>query len=236
MYNTIEILENKNKIYLKNDFEKIICGNTNYFLQFSFDENWSAVEKKTAIFEVLGKKIIKEFTGNICNIPCMPNASHFLLALTCSPNENESYATNILRFELEKNAINEEIQQLDPFINYYSKLQNVLNEIQSGNFSVRHATTAEQSLTQVSLSGNDNISGNKNFVGNLTFNEKKVSTLNDLPNTNYLINSSMIVNQRNHSTYSGLNTYCVDRWKLSDSISFATQNFKIRLLANPKVP
>ena len=131
MYNIISITEDRNKIYISGDYQKIICGNTNYYFKFTFDKEWSEVENKTAIFEVLGKKILVEFKGDICNIPSMPNASYFLLSLTCAPNKNESYCSNAIKLELERNTINEELQIMDPFISYYSRLKSIVDEIES---------------------------------------------------------------------------------------------------------
>ena len=224
MYNIINITEDRNKIFISGEYQKIVCGNTNYYLKFTFDEEWIAVQNKTAIFEVMGKKIIVEFTGDICNIPCMPNASYFILSITCSPNKNQSFCTNSIKFELEKNNINEELQTMDPFISYYSRLKSIVDEIETGTLAVNYASTAGTSLTQVSKNGNETISGNKNFTNRITQNGLDVANIIDISNPNYIINPDMSINQRNKATYSGINTYATDRWKLKNEYSFVKYN------------
>ena len=51
----------------------VVCGNSDYVVDFVFDEEWNAHEVKTAIFVVNGKAIPQVFAGNVCPIPVIQN-------------------------------------------------------------------------------------------------------------------------------------------------------------------
>ena len=51
----------------------IVCGNSDYIINFSFDEEWAEHEAKTARFEFGGKYIDVVFTGNQCPAPILSN-------------------------------------------------------------------------------------------------------------------------------------------------------------------
>lgn len=57
----------------------IVCGNSDYIIQFDFDEEWNAHQIKTAQFNYLsdGKlnSIPVMFEGNECAVPILKNAS-----------------------------------------------------------------------------------------------------------------------------------------------------------------
>ena len=55
--------------------ETIVCGNSDYTLAFDFDEEWNAYEAKTARFVYGGKFEDVVFTGNICAVPTIQNAT-----------------------------------------------------------------------------------------------------------------------------------------------------------------
>lgn len=69
-------IENKRATYNKAD-GTIVCGNKGYKIEFEFDSEWDAYEKKKAKFEFyfLGtyKHIIVEFSGNTCKVPPLYN-------------------------------------------------------------------------------------------------------------------------------------------------------------------
>lgn len=48
---------------------KVVCGNTDYQIVFTFDSEWDAYPEKTARFIWNGKYIDVPFTGNICTMP-----------------------------------------------------------------------------------------------------------------------------------------------------------------------
>ena len=226
MKNIIEITERQNRLSLDQEYYPIICGNTNYSFKFNFDELWSACKNKQAIFEVLGKKMFVDFSDDSCDIPAMPNAPCFLFTIICSPSETETYTSNVLKFELEPSKLGEEVQLMDPFVGYYSRLKSAIENIENGNVvakSASHAehatsatnadhaasannadfaTTSNQSETQIGVTGDSEIFGNKNFVGNLTKNGYPVLTTQDLEN---ITSNNSGNNNSNSGGSSGIN-------------------------------
>lgn len=53
----------------------IICGNSNYQVQFAFDSEWDAYPEKTARFIWNGEAYDKDFTGDTCVVPIISGAS-----------------------------------------------------------------------------------------------------------------------------------------------------------------
>ena len=49
----------------------IVCGNNSYQIKFTFDDEWSAYEKKTARFIFGGRFEDVEFTGDTCPVPIL---------------------------------------------------------------------------------------------------------------------------------------------------------------------
>lgn len=47
----------------------IVCGNSDYLIKFSFDEEWAEHEVKTARFAYAGKYIDIVFSGDECPVP-----------------------------------------------------------------------------------------------------------------------------------------------------------------------
>lgn len=91
----------------------------------------------------------------------------------------------------------------------------------SANFANRSAV-AEISETQVDLTSNQNIEGTKNFIGKLQTHNHDVLNSTQVSNPNLLLNPSFSINQRGLTTYSTINAYTVDRWRLeSGSVSVA---------------
>lgn len=52
----------------------IVCGNSDYEVEFLFDEEWDNHNIKTAVFVVNGKSAQRVFDGNVCNIPVVQEA------------------------------------------------------------------------------------------------------------------------------------------------------------------
>ena len=52
----------------------IVCGNSDYLVDFIFDEEWNEHSVKTARFKVNDTYIDKVFEGNVCEIPIITNA------------------------------------------------------------------------------------------------------------------------------------------------------------------
>lgn len=66
------IITNKIAEYVRRDGD-IVCGNSDYEIEFSFDSEWDAYESKVARFIWGGKFYDVAFTGNICEVPIIRN-------------------------------------------------------------------------------------------------------------------------------------------------------------------
>lgn len=58
-----------------NPLNRIVCGNSDYQVVFNFDAEWDAYEMKTARFIYNGQLVDVVFTGNICDVPVIKNAT-----------------------------------------------------------------------------------------------------------------------------------------------------------------
>lgn len=71
--NTLQIkVQNKVATYIVRG-GSIVCGNSDYQIQFLFDAEWEEHEAKTARFEWNDTYRDVEFTGNICPVPVISN-------------------------------------------------------------------------------------------------------------------------------------------------------------------
>lgn len=66
------------KVIVKNKIAKfygsyIVCGNSDYTINFTFDSEWDAYETKTARFKYNGTYIDVIFTGSTCDVPVIQN-------------------------------------------------------------------------------------------------------------------------------------------------------------------
>ena len=72
--NTLHVMvSNKIATYQKRD-GFIVCGNSDYQIQFFFDEEWDAHPNKTARFIRNGEFTDVKFTGDTCPVPIIQNA------------------------------------------------------------------------------------------------------------------------------------------------------------------
>ena len=51
----------------------VVCGNSDYVIDFEFDEEWNAHNVKTAVFKVNGEIVRKVFEGTVCEMPVFQN-------------------------------------------------------------------------------------------------------------------------------------------------------------------
>lgn len=63
-------VNNKIATYQKRDGD-IVCGNSDYQIKFTFDEEWDGYENKTARFVWGGQFQDVEFTGDTCPVPIL---------------------------------------------------------------------------------------------------------------------------------------------------------------------
>ena len=51
----------------------VVCGNSDYEVEFDFDSEWDGHSLKTAVFTSNGKSYQKVFDGNVCDMPAFEN-------------------------------------------------------------------------------------------------------------------------------------------------------------------
>lgn len=57
----------------------VVCGNSDYEVEFLFDEEWGAYEVKTARFKIRDTYMDVVFSGNICEMPIIRDAKFVLV-------------------------------------------------------------------------------------------------------------------------------------------------------------
>ena len=68
----------RDKIAQKTCDTVYVCGNSDFVINFDFDEEWNAHEYKTARFDKKdGTYIDVVFSGNVCNVPILSNVYGF---------------------------------------------------------------------------------------------------------------------------------------------------------------
>lgn len=70
----------KKATYLKRD-GAIVCGNSDYVIAFTFDDEWSKYDKKMARFVVNGTFKDVAFTGTTCEVPILSNTNQLLVGV-----------------------------------------------------------------------------------------------------------------------------------------------------------
>lgn len=70
----IDITVNNKTATVTTSNARIVCGNSDYTITFSFSQEWDKYEKKTARFIYADKYEDKYFTGNVCECPIISNA------------------------------------------------------------------------------------------------------------------------------------------------------------------
>lgn len=68
----------KNKIARQTNETEYICGNSDFLIDFAFDSEWDAYEKKIARFVYNGAFQEVVFTGNRCEVPIISNTNTIL--------------------------------------------------------------------------------------------------------------------------------------------------------------
>lgn len=183
--NNIIIHEENNNLIIKDDYSPLVCGNTNYTLEFVFGEDWQKTTNKIAVFFVGDQKTAVPFTGSLLSVPALPNAQIMQLVLMTAETENTRLVSSVLDINLKPTILLETIPELKPLSRYAEEMLTKIDALENGTLEVsnsKHSQVAE-------------------FASNVS-------------NPNLLINGDFKVNQRGNTTYTEAGKYTVDRWKL----------------------
>lgn len=104
---TIDIAINENVATVITEDAAIVCGNSDYILNFSFSEEWSGA--KTARFVYDSNIVDVEFTGNSCNVPTITGSREVYVGLFA-----EGIASTAVRINCLYSALCEDITGIDP--------------------------------------------------------------------------------------------------------------------------
>lgn len=195
------IHEENNNLIIKESYSPLVCGNTNYKLEFVFSEDWSSLTNKIAIFIVDGKKTAVEFEGTIVSVPAMPNANTCQVLLMSSESENTRLVTSVLTISLMSTILLEKIPEFSPLSNYVEEMLTKIKALQNGTLQIessKHAETAGNvSNPNLLINGDFKV----NQRGNTTYTEagkytvdrwKLVSGSVTVQDTGILLNGTII--------------------------------------------
>ncbi len=79
--------EHNNILHIKNEYSPIVCGNTNYEIEFIFSEDWQKLDEKTAVFITPTHTFSVNFRNNTVNVPALTNADRVSVLVMSAENE-----------------------------------------------------------------------------------------------------------------------------------------------------
>lgn len=185
---TLKIQETNNTLKFKEHYEPVVCGNSNYLIEFEFGEDWQNTNSKVAVLDLAGLKTAINFDGNILALPPLdapPSAKTLELYLMSAETEIKTLITNTIVIDIIPTHHIQNLPEFEPLESHVSELLKKIDELTNGTLKLatsKHAETA-----------------------NVAYN---------VSNPNLLINGNFKVNQRGQTTYTETGKYTVDRWKL----------------------
>ena len=185
---TLKIQETNNTLKFKEHCEPVVCGNSNYTVEFEFGEDWQSVNSKVAVLDLAGLKTAINFDGNILALPPLdapPSAKTLELYLMSAETEIKTLITNTIVLDIIPTHHIQNLPAFEPIETHVSALLKKFDALADGSLKLatsKHAETADLA--------------------------------NNVSNPNLLINGDFKVNQRGETTYTEAGKYTVDRWRL----------------------
>lgn len=139
----IELIEEKNKLYLKRPETAVVCGNNNYEVEIDFSSDWQAKNVKTALIIVKGQKKSVEFTGNTFTLPRIPNCASFLLIIFAMDDYSAGLASTSIEIEAIPTAAVEDIPEFEDIESYAFEILKQLDNLSNGKTKVKRAETSD---------------------------------------------------------------------------------------------
>lgn len=123
----------KNKI-ARGDKTVIICNNTDYTVEFLFDDgDWDAYEIKTARFIYAGKYQDVVFTGNSCKVPVIPDAAE----LSVGVSAGDLRTTTPARFKCQRSILSGDPVHDPPETDVYNQLLEQIRNMSGGGTDIK---------------------------------------------------------------------------------------------------
>ena len=142
----------------------IVCGNSDYLLEFSFDEEWAAYQKKTARFEWAGKYEDVEFEGDTCQVPVIKNTTKVFVGVYVGEEPEDESMLSSTRCEIPCNL---SVRCGAPTA-HDDTGENYTNEARGYAASAKEsADRAEEAAEQAAIEAAENMNGGKILVDTL---------------------------------------------------------------------
>ena len=112
----------KNKIATKSNNVTYICDNSDYVINFDFDDEWDAYDTKTARFAYGGQYTDIIFVGNRCNVPVITNTYAFHIGVFAG----DLHTTTPVRVPCRKSILSSASIHVDPTPDVYDQLMELI--------------------------------------------------------------------------------------------------------------
>lgn len=108
-----------------------ICGNSDYVIEFNFDEEWNAHEYKTARFTYGGMHQDMVFSGNTCPVPIISDTHSFKVGVFAGNLKT----TTAAYIPAKKSILCDAGQPAPPTNDVYAQIMEKLNSMSGGDVS-----------------------------------------------------------------------------------------------------
>lgn len=136
---TIKLKEKENKLSLTCCPEPIICGNSNYALDFDFSEEWKIAENKLAVLDINGERIFAKFEDTIVKLPIFPNASKVLVSVVSGKDTESQLSTTPVELKLEHSRVADNLPEAEPIKNAIAEFLGTINGLKNGRIIAKQA-------------------------------------------------------------------------------------------------
>lgn len=116
--------------------EEIVCGNSDYYIEFAFDSEWDGYDVKTARFIYSGKKTDVVFKGNTVQVPVMSNTTKVLVGVFSGDLRTSTPAVIVCR----PSILCKGGMPADPTPDVYAQIMEMLNGWNGGGQSTKAET------------------------------------------------------------------------------------------------
>lgn len=118
----------RRRIVAQTDRTIYVCGNSDYFVVFDFDDEWQDINYKTARFIVNGKPIDVVIEGNVCRVPVLLDAHCFFVGVFAGDLRTTTSARILAR----KSCLSDDGWPVPPPPDVYNQIMDKLNHMGGG--------------------------------------------------------------------------------------------------------
>lgn len=120
-----------------------VCGNSDYMIQFNFDDEWKPYETKTARFKFNGKYTDVVFTGNQCAMPVIYNTYSVEIGVYAG----DLHTTTSALLKMKKSVLCDGGTPSDPTPSVYDQIMELLKSAKETDPTVPDWAKAETKPT-----------------------------------------------------------------------------------------